>query len=748
MITSLEEITELLSTIATAFTARPVLILPEQEQRLEKPTNDEPSLDQLVLYLPKIPPTNLTDANVLAYYKGLTILQASAIKYKTHVVKPDLVGRAKAAVKSRKIHHTMINGDDNNPHHIMREIDNSGFSLGIYSALELVRRKRLLAQEYEPLDEDFTRVIATTFDTVNIAPASGRLNLVGESYALASCALLWRELGVPIEVFERRITDRKKLFQNSFKKVDELTQNLGREVVPEEGFWAGLNTLFLFYEDHKAQNETKGLGMAPNPFVSISMDEVIKRSKAISDGAQYLGGLGSSMRQHNVAAMLELPNMSSLPFIPAVDVARTVFIDDTIFDQTEKSPEESKDTRYYPEKRGRALHSHFCTVKVHELGENSRIVDEDIRSQKRAIEREIAKKEEEHEEINRKYGSDINYLYDLQDLRRKMNGLQRDISGLRKDIKTLEDTEDSTKTREFHHDPSLVYRIEQEMTLIRPTARTKVRRLFEGELDSKRYADYLMQVESGADPRANYFWRWKRNKRDIATMILLDASLSGELMADDTRTILDHEKLAALHLSAAVRGLGDRCAIAFYSGKSQNDVRVYIIKDFDEEPQLQELFPKIVGRDHNRDGAAIRWATDILDETPARTKFLFHIGDLEPSDITLASAATSSTDPYKGALAFEDTIDAYNSARAYGIIPYGFCMRMKEPETTAPLQLKGKLKLPVRVAVPPRRSEPTDAKVTFTDRLRGKFQGNYSIIRDPRDLPAALQKVYVDMSFR
>ena len=424
--------------------------------------------------------------------------------------------------------------------------------------------------------------------------------------------------------------------------------------------------------------------------------------------------------------------LASQNTIPEAELQHTAVIRRALFTANVLSCSEET---YFPEKRFGRLVKDFVTVRELRLDETSAHTCATVTDQERSLERKAA---ELQGKINKKKELSHNVKWDIispQEIRTEIHCLEKELDKVNDSLKDLGSKKAFIMKRHFLYDARVLSLIEEEMEQIRPRSRTKVRNQEAGELDVKKYYDFFQSHGSSSE---KFYWQWKRKQRDVATLILVDCSRSSELMAGPNHSVLDCAKKAGLHVVTAIKALGDKHVLAFYAGESQSDVRVYVLSTTEVSGNLPSLLTKISGAHNNRDGAAIRWATRTLEEMPAKTKYLFHIGDFDPKDVTvpkLIPPPPGADAPYERELALEDTIDAYNSARARDIIPYGFCIAPKKPEP-----LSGRLRLAnlKKVARP---------KMPFEDVLRQKFKGYYAVVRNLEELPDLLRKVYLELSF-
>lgn len=191
---------------------------------------------------------------------------------------------------------------------------------------------------------------------------------------------------------------------------------------------------------------------------------------------------------------------------------------------------------------------------------------------------------------------------------------------------------------------------------LKPQEKTRKRGCDEGdEIDPMLYTDYLARLRAGLNPDPLYWTRYRRNRRSVASALIIDCSGSTE------GEVLRVELQASDVLSKAIEEVGDPFAVWAFNSESKDCTHFYIIKDFGEP-----VGNRTVCSDHaNRDGAAMRHATKKLLERKERSKVLFILADGFPADTN-----------YEGEYAMADTRRAVEEAAAKGIIVFCIAVRM------------------------------------------------------------------------
>lgn len=210
---------------------------------------------------------------------------------------------------------------------------------------------------------------------------------------------------------------------------------------------------------------------------------------------------------------------------------------------------------------------------------------------------------------------------------------------------------------QFH---GLVRRIRYAFELLRPEGLTVLRQWPEGDdFDYRALLDYAVDKKAGLMPSDRLFIKRLKKVRDVAALLLVDVSRSTANAVDDRGTcVLDVEKQAIVLLCEALTVVGDRFAVAGFSGTGPLGVDYFRIKDLDAP--FDEIVKGRIGamapQRSTRMGAAIRHATALLAPVPSRDRLIIILGDGFPNDLA-----------YKGPYAVEDTRRAVMEARTAAI---------------------------------------------------------------------------------
>jgi nitric oxide reductase NorD protein len=164
-------------------------------------------------------------------------------------------------------------------------------------------------------------------------------------------------------------------------------------------------------------------------------------------------------------------------------------------------------------------------------------------------------------------------------------------------------------------------------------------------------------------------WQQHRaQERDLSVMVLVDASLSTDAWIENRR-VLDVEKEALAVLGHGLAACGDPFAVATFTSRKRQWVKIDVIKDFTEPfgDRAMRRIGAVRPGYYTRIGAAIRYSITRLEERPERHRLLLVLTDGKPNDV----------DHYEGRYGLEDTRKAVLEARAKGLAVFGITVDRK-----------------------------------------------------------------------
>jgi nitric oxide reductase NorD protein len=187
--------------------------------------------------------------------------------------------------------------------------------------------------------------------------------------------------------------------------------------------------------------------------------------------------------------------------------------------------------------------------------------------------------------------------------------------------------------------PETAYRIDALVRAAKVSRPVRVRRQREGDrLDLEATIAAAIDRRAGHTPNPNIYARLERRWRDLAVLVLVDASQStNDIVKAAGRSVLELERDATSLLAHAMDGMGDPFAIHAFCSDTREDVHYYRIKDFDTlwGRLAKQRLAGITGRFSTRMGAALRHAGRDLAACQSYRKLLLLISDGEPSDIDI-----------------------------------------------------------------------------------------------------------------
>jgi len=207
----------------------------------------------------------------------------------------------------------------------------------------------------------------------------------------------------------------------------------------------------------------------------------------------------------------------------------------------------------------------------------------------------------------------------------------------------------------------LVRRIRRSFELLRPEGLGILRPWVEGDdFDYRALLDFVVDRRAGRQPSERLYIKRVKQRRDVAVMLLVDLSRStANMVSGSSRSVLDVAKEAIVLFTQALEVVGDRYAVAGFSGTGRLGVDFFRIKDFEEplNTSVKATISRLTPQRSTRMGAAVRRATLDLTAQDNRVRLLLLIGDGFPNDTA-----------YKDDYAVQDTRQAISEACSSGVI--------------------------------------------------------------------------------
>jgi nitric oxide reductase NorD protein len=201
-----------------------------------------------------------------------------------------------------------------------------------------------------------------------------------------------------------------------------------------------------------------------------------------------------------------------------------------------------------------------------------------------------------------------------------------------------------------------IRRVRRQFQALRPRREVLRGQLDGAELDTDALVRSRVDLVAGGGGSDAIYLDARTRARDLAVVILVDASLSTDSWIEGRR-VLDVEKQALTALAWGIEACGDPFAILTFTSH-RRQVRIGVLKDFGETlgPTIRRRIAAVRPGQYTRMGAALRHAASLLEARPERHRLLLLLSDGKPSD----------TDHYEGRYALEDTRKAVQDARRRG----------------------------------------------------------------------------------
>lgn len=189
------------------------------------------------------------------------------------------------------------------------------------------------------------------------------------------------------------------------------------------------------------------------------------------------------------------------------------------------------------------------------------------------------------------------------------------------------------------------------------------------EVDIDAYLQHLThKLRGDASGEEGLYRELRRGKRDMACLVLADLSLSTDSWINNEMRVIDVIRDTLYLFAEALTATGDRFAIYGFSSLKRQHVRLNWLKGFKEayDAKVRGRLAAIKPGYYTRMGAAIRYASKVLQRQAASQRLLLILTDGKPNDL----------DHYEGRYGVEDTRRAILEARQQGLRP--FCVTIDD----------------------------------------------------------------------
>ncbi|NBB95970.1 MAG: VWA domain-containing protein [Planctomycetes bacterium] len=170
---------------------------------------------------------------------------------------------------------------------------------------------------------------------------------------------------------------------------------------------------------------------------------------------------------------------------------------------------------------------------------------------------------------------------------------------------------------------------------LKPDLARREKHLAEGDaINIDLLVSHLVDQTLEASPPGRFYEKPLINHRDLAVVILLDASGSTGEQADRQAKVLDVEKQAAVILGEGLAALDDRFAVCGFSSAGRECCEFMPLKDFDERWSAEAVgrLMAVTPRSSTRIGPALRHAGWLLGRQPSRQRLIVLVTDGKPMD--------------------------------------------------------------------------------------------------------------------
>jgi nitric oxide reductase NorD protein len=188
------------------------------------------------------------------------------------------------------------------------------------------------------------------------------------------------------------------------------------------------------------------------------------------------------------------------------------------------------------------------------------------------------------------------------------------------------------------------------------------------ELDTDSYILHLTERQRGQMDMPMVYRDCREQGRDLSCLLLADFSMSTDSWVSNQSRVVDVVRDALILFAESLQATRDRFALYGFSSLNRQKVRFYHLKKFTEryDGQVRGRIMATQPGYYTRMGAAIRYATQLLEKEPSQQKLLLLLTDGKPNDL----------DIYEGRYGLEDTRMALQEAQRKGLKP--FCVTIDD----------------------------------------------------------------------
>ncbi len=184
------------------------------------------------------------------------------------------------------------------------------------------------------------------------------------------------------------------------------------------------------------------------------------------------------------------------------------------------------------------------------------------------------------------------------------------------------------------------------------------------EFDLDAVTDYLTDFLSGRSPSEKIYLSKQKRLKDMAILLLLDASLSSDGYAAGNR-IIDVEKQVSILFGEILNEYRVDFSVGAFYSKTRNFSHFVELKSFDESwDKAKFRIGAMQPHGYTRIGTAIRHAGNLLVNRSARNKWLILLSDGKPNDY----------DRYEGRYGIADVKQALRELKSMNVHSYALAI--------------------------------------------------------------------------
>jgi nitric oxide reductase activation protein len=206
-----------------------------------------------------------------------------------------------------------------------------------------------------------------------------------------------------------------------------------------------------------------------------------------------------------------------------------------------------------------------------------------------------------------------------------------------------------------------------ELARLRSARRWRTRQPDGPDVDIDALIERHASLRSGHDPSTKLYLSRRRQRRELAVMLLVDRSLSTDAWVEGRR-VLDVAKSALIMLGELFDEEEVPTAIGAFSSQTRKRCQFGVVKEFEDPWQAaQARLLSLEPEGYTRIGPALRHASTLLAKHEARNKLLLLISDGKPTDY----------DRYEGRYGMSDVRKALIEAEQLGISTFALAIESR-----------------------------------------------------------------------